>query len=109
MVKKLITLILPAVLPVVLYAQEKIETERPTETQNAGLVPKGRFQAELGFRREQQDAEHYSYIHPNAYFRYGLFNHFEIRLRTPFETERIMDENKSNYGLRPVEVGFKAR
>ena len=73
MFKNIVTIVLAIALPLIIVAQDKIETDRPTETQNAGVVSKGTFQAEVGFRKEQQNAEEYRYIYPNAVFRYGEY------------------------------------
>jgi hypothetical protein len=105
---KLLTVVLPVFLPLAIFAQKKIETDRPTETQNAGLVPKGTFQAEIGFRKEHENGQQNNYMYPNAVFRYGLFKQLELRLRTPFEAKRPKEQKGSMYGLEPIEVGIKA-
>ncbi len=109
MFKKILLFALPVILPLLLTAQDKIETDRPTETQNAGLMPTGKLQGEIGFRKEQQQAGEYSYQHPNAVFRYGLFKVLELRLVTAFETEKEGTPKVTNHGLQPVEAGIKAR
>lgn len=109
MVKSITGLVLLGALPMFVLAQDKIETDRPTESQNTKVVSKGTFQSELGFRVEGKNDQDHSYQHPEAVFRYGLFNGFELRLRTAIETQHFRSENISNHGLKPVEVGLKAK
>jgi hypothetical protein len=90
-----------------LFAQDKIDTDRPTETQSAKTVGRGTFQLETGFRKDWQVAGDYSLRVPDAEWRYGVLDRLELRLYTLAETDRMPRQGKRADGLRPVEVGLK--
>src|SRR5215203_3041060 len=93
----------------VLAQKNKIETDRPSETQATELTEKGYFQAEIGFRKEQEKNDDYTFFHPRASLKYGLSEHFELRAELDSKTERQFSKNEFKYGLQPVELGFKAK
>ena len=109
MAKFLWTIIL--LLPVAcLRAQvEKIDTDRPDQTESAAIVPKNYFQAEFGFNKENAFYDNYDLIHPTALFKYGL-KKFEFRLVTTIRSsyEHLVPNPKWTKGIDPIEVGFKA-
>lgn len=109
MLKKILAFVLPAVLPCVICAQDKIDTDRPTEAQNASLVSRGTFQAEIGVRKEHEEGEQYFYRNPDVLLRYGLFPFLELRLNPIFETQQPGLSIKSKHGLEPLEAGIKAK
>lgn len=109
MLQKIIVLVFLSALPFFAFSQDKIETDRPTESQNASLVSKGVFQAEIGLRKDQEKGHDYSIQHPNAVIRFGLFDGLELRLEAAVETQRFYSKNSFNYGMKPVEVGIKGR
>ncbi len=91
-------------------AQEsKMETDRPSETQNTKLTAKGYIQAEIGFRKEQQNEEDHTYFHPRANLKYGLSNSIELRAELTEESQKFFTTKEFKYGLKPVELGFKAK
>jgi hypothetical protein len=91
-------------------AQEKIETDRPDQTETPYLVPKGWFQGELGLQAEWHDGWPYIY-HPTALWKYGISKRVELRLITEvltYETPlMIPDGNEVITGLLPLQVGAK--
>ncbi len=89
--------------------EEKIDTDRPDQTESAGIVPKNYFQAEIGFNKENIDAGNYNLVYPTALLKYG-FNKFELRLETVFLStyEQRIPESKWITGFLPIEIGFKA-
>lgn len=89
--------------------KEKMETDRPGETQTVALVKKGYVQMEAGFRKEQQNNQDYSLMHPRLQVRYGLSNRVELRADISAESEKIFSENRFQYGLQPVELGLKTK
>lgn len=93
----------------VLAQQQKMETDRPSETQSTALTEKGFFQVEIGFRKEQQKGSDYELFHPRAQLKYGLSERLEFRAEISGKTERHFSENEFKYGLQPVELGFKAK
>jgi len=96
-------------MPALFAQEEKIETDRPGETQTTALTQKGYFQAEIGLRKEQQREQDYTFLHPRAQLKYGLSGRFELRAELTSATERQYSSNEFRYGLRPVELGLKAK
>jgi hypothetical protein len=95
------------------YAQaqvEKIDTDRPDQTESVNTVPNNYFQAELGFNKENLFDKNYDLVHPTALFKYGL-KKFELRVETIFRSsyEHLIPNPKWTTGIDPVEVGFKIR
>lgn len=88
---------------------DKIQSDRPSESQTVALTPKGYFQAEIGYRKDQQRRSDYKIFHPRAQLKYGLSDRFEVRAELTGQTERLFSKNEFNYGLQPVELGFKAK
>lgn len=97
---------LAAALPA--FGQEKIETDRPGESQSTSLVPECYLQVESGYRKEQQKGADYSVFHPQTDIRYGLSSHFELRAELTSASEKLFSLNENHYGLQPVQLGFKA-
>ncbi|HUC82460.1 MAG TPA: transporter [Flavisolibacter sp.] len=92
------------------FAQnEKIQSDRPGEALTPHLTKKGYFQLEVGFEKEQQNNTDYSTSHPELQLKYGLSNRFEIRTEFAAATERQFSKNEFKYGMKPVEVGLKAK
>jgi len=87
-------------------AQDKIEAERPGETQSARLVQTGKFQTEIGFARKKTGPD-ITWQEPQALFRYGLFSKLELRLDVTVEKEDLISKNESRRGLLPPAVGLK--
>lgn len=82
-----------------------IQTDRPDQTECPYIVPTGHFQLETGFNYEYVNKNEQNYIHPTALWKYGINDHFELRLITESISNRTNKINSS--GLLPVEVGFK--
>lgn len=88
---------------------EKIEADRPSETQTPSLATKGQLQAEFGFRKDQQREKDYAVVHPRSQLHYGLSRQFELRSELTVETHRQYSTNEFHYSLQPVQLGFKAK
>ena len=91
------------------YAQiEKIDTDRPDQTESAGIVPKNYFQAEVGFNRENGDSNKYVLVHPTALLKYG-FGRVELRVEAVWHSDyaRLVSESKRITGVDPIEIGLK--
>lgn len=95
--------------PLSVFAQKKIETDRPSETQSTKLAPKGYLQVETGFAKQQQNDGNYSVIHPDVQIRYGLFKRLELRAELLSETDKLKTLGETHDGLEPVELGVKAQ
>jgi hypothetical protein len=87
---------------------EKIDTDRPDQTESAGIVPKSYFQAEVGFNRENGDSGNYVLVHPTVLLKYG-FGRLELRLEAVCHSDyaRLISESKRITGVDPIEMGFK--
>lgn len=110
MKKQLLALLLCAALGA--HAQDKedkIETDRPNQTQTPQTVPRHAFQGELGLQFERSHEKLNTVYHPEALWKYGLFKKAELRLTTEWTTEEQIQgmEQVSVSGLRPVHVGTK--
>lgn len=86
---------------------DKIKTDRPTETQTPELVPKGFLQIESGLRKEQLNASDYKIVHPNAQLKYGLSKKVELRADISGASVKEASKGVFKYGLKPVQLGFK--
>jgi len=88
---------------------EKIDTDRPDQTESAVTVPNKYFQVELGFNKENLFGRNYDLIYPTALFKYG-FKKFELRLESTYRSsyEHLIPDPKWTSGLDPIEIGFKA-
>ena len=95
------------------FAQvEKIETDRPGETNNPATVPKKWIQFESGFLRQTQTIgpeKDYYFQHPSLVTKYGIANRFELRLIT--ELASIKQGSFNGYstitGIHNVQLGGK--
>lgn len=83
-----------------------IQTDRPDQTECPFITPKGYFQFENGFSAEKTNSETTTIIIPTILTKFGINDHFELRLITEFSIEK----NNSNKisGINPVLIGFKA-
>ncbi|MDB5208513.1 MAG: transporter [Flavisolibacter sp.] len=90
---------------------EKIETDRPDQTETPYLVPKKYFQAEIGFNIQKYQFDYSQVVHPTSVLKYGLTNRFELRLESNFITQYLhyIPETITNTVLAPVELGTKVR
>jgi hypothetical protein len=89
---------------------DRIEADRPGETQTPKLAGKKTFQWEAGWQREQQSEKNFRYFLPQAYLRYGISDALELRAEVTAEKRRYVTEGDlRSYGLRPVELGIKAK
>ncbi len=115
--KNIVSVVLTIVIMFVLlsnsFAQEnRIQTDRPDQTENPFVVPPNSFQFEAGFVLEKttQDGitiKNLSY--PSALLRYGIMNNLELRM----EVEHVNVTTEANglsssiNGITPVSLGIK--
>jgi hypothetical protein len=64
-------------------ALEKVETDRPDQTESPSIVPKGWLQFETDLSREQY-SDDVLYTLPTLLSRYGLLKKLELRLITEY-------------------------
>jgi len=89
--------------------QEKIDTDRPDQTESAFTVPKHWLQFEAGFSKQQNNGREKEYQLPGVLTKYGISNKIELRLITTFQSTVFNEgSTKSSLnGFAPVEVGAK--
>lgn len=102
-----VIVLLTACITLTAEAQEKIESDRPTETQSAQTIDRKMFQLESGVIYKRLEAGGYGFQHPEVLVRYGLVKNLELRARATSETQKLKSENTNRYGLEPVELGLK--
>jgi hypothetical protein len=90
-------------------AQERIDTDRPDQTESALTVPKKYFQGEFGFGKENLKGNNYNLIHPTFLLKYGLSKRIELRLEGNFLSEyvQLIPNPKTTTNLEPIEIGTK--
>ncbi len=91
--------------------KEKIETDRPDQTETPYILPKKYFQAEFGFNTEKYRPDYSQFVHPTSLLKYGISNRFELRLESSFVTQKLhyIPSTVTHTILQPVEVGTKVR
>ncbi|WP_210485786.1 transporter [Rufibacter aurantiacus] len=98
------------------WAQEsdpEFETDRPTRTEAASLVPRGFFQLETGFqylKQKQEGIENKQWLYPQALLRVGVLKAAEFRVEATYRREDYrMGESlvAQEKGLSTVRVGTK--
>lgn len=100
-------------LPLAAMAQDdKMETDRPSESFTPTVVLKNRFQVEAGFRKEHDTNEGErsdEYLYPSASLKYGLTKKLEVSILIEEEAdfEYAPEKHKTAGGLEPIKVGFK--
>jgi hypothetical protein len=108
---KLFTLTLSFLVVHITFAQnERIETDRPDQTESPFTVPKKWMQFEIGFNAQRNAKNENEYLSPTLLSKYGLSNKFELRLITSVQTNTqllIPNGTVATSGLQPVEIGGK--
>ncbi|MBK8608842.1 MAG: transporter [Chitinophagaceae bacterium] len=89
---------------------EKIDTDRPDQTESAVTVPHKWLQFEMGFGRQANSPGQNEYQHPTLLSKYGISKKIEFRLITTLRTDIDNSDpavKQTVNGLSPVEVGAK--
>jgi hypothetical protein len=105
---KKLFLVLAILINFATYAQDKIESERPSETISPQVLGRSAFQAEVGYTEHHIQTGDRVWEQPNALLRYGLLDKLELRLNLVSEKQSLHSEGIFRKGLRPVELGAKA-
>ena len=84
-----------------------IQTDRPDQTECPFITPINYFQLENGFSFEKRDNNINEIVSPTILTRFGINDHFELRLITEFLINKDYSEEIS--GINPVLIGFKTR
>jgi hypothetical protein len=89
---------------------EKIDTDRPDQTESAVIVPKKWIQVEAGFSKQQNSPGSTEFQHPTLLSKYGITKRIELRLITTLTTNTYYNAaqlKQKESGLEPVELGVK--
>ena len=89
---------------------EKIDTDRPDQTESVFTVPARWIQVETGFTREKISTKTVSWTLPTILTKYGLSKKWELRLLTEYNAQSFSYNNyrlTDTFGLLPITVGFK--
>lgn len=84
--------------------EEKIDTDRPDQTESAVITPKHWLQLEFGISRQQNDRSSVEYNLPTLLTKYGLGKRIDLRL---FTTIAQTNDGTRTTGLVPVELGAR--
>ncbi len=89
------------------FAQDlpSIQTDRPDQTECPFITPRHYFQFENGFSYEQNNQNSNSFVAPTVLTRFGINDHFELRLITEYAINK--NELEKTKGINPVLIGFK--
>jgi len=89
---------------------EKIETDRPDQTECPFIVPAGWVQLEAGFNFEKNAPGAHTFVYPTLLSKYGISPRFEFRMITSLlsSRENTGSHYETNTGIEPVQLGFKA-
>lgn len=91
--------------------EEKIETDRPDQTESPYTVPKNYFQFEWGINHETDKVNNiktHNFVHPTGLYKYGVNDHFELRVIVQPYTQTVYGNPKTHSVLvDPVFIGFK--
>ncbi|MEO6254141.1 MAG: transporter [Ferruginibacter sp.] len=89
---------------------DRIDTDRPDQTESAVTVPKKWIQFEMGLGAQITNAFENEFQHPTLLSKYGITKKIELRLITTVTTNtdfnNLLTKQKET-GLSPVEVGAK--
>ncbi|WP_121355423.1 transporter [Flavisolibacter nicotianae] len=104
------TFLLPGIL-VSAQQTERIETDRPDQTESPFIVPLRYLQSEIGFNAMNYKGGIRQWVHPTVLAKYGLNQRLELRLELSPYTEMAQQASgkKGQMKLEPVEVGTKVR
>ncbi|MFL5740835.1 MAG: transporter [Flavisolibacter sp.] len=93
------------------WAQERIDTDRPDQTESAFTVPKNFFQGEFGFGKENAKNKNYQLAHPAFLVKYGISKKMELRLEGNFFSEYLyqLPNTESSFVFDPLEIGAKLK
>jgi hypothetical protein len=91
---------------------EKIDTDRPDQTESAFLVPAKWLQFEMGFNKQgSKGADADEFLLPTLLSKYSFNKNVELRLITTLQSKQytLQGNNIKENGLQPLEIGAKIR
>lgn len=91
-----------------------IDTDRPDQTESSSTVPAKTLQIETGFAYETTEDNDYkmeNWFMGTTLLRYGVWDHFEIRMGSYYQTTNIKEiesgRDSTQQGMGPLLLGFK--
>lgn len=91
--------------------EEKIETDRPDQTESPFIVPTKYFQFEWGVNYQTDKSNGIKtreFVHPTGLYKYGLNKKVELRLIVEPYTQTVYNITKTRgTAIEPVLIGFK--
>jgi hypothetical protein len=90
----------------------EISTDRPDQSNTPLLIPKGALQIESGFIVENQKtflSTQRNYTYNNTLIKFGINEHFEIRLNTLYQGVSKTSDRSTGNGMGPVSIGMKIK
>jgi Putative MetA-pathway of phenol degradation len=84
-----------------------IQTDRPDQTECPFIVPTNYLQMENGFSYQKTDDNNSEIIAPTVLLKYGINDHFELRMISEFVLNKQNSDQIS--GINPMLFGFKSR
>ncbi len=93
----------------IIFAQKlpSIQLDRPDQTECSYIVPTNCLQLESGINFEKVDDDEQNIVLPTILWKYGINEKMELRLIT--ETVNNTFKSYSNFGLKPIKIGFKTK
>lgn len=86
---------------------EKIETDRPDQTECPYTVPHHWIQAEMGIVKEKPGTKISHWSIPSVLWKYGISEKMELRVITEYSSYTFDNKYKDTIGFHPVHIGFK--
>src|ERR1700712_165369 len=88
---------------------ERMETDRPDQTECPFIVPTGWVQFEMGFNFEKNAPGNHTFVYPTLLSKYGVSKRLELRVITNLLSNR--EYTGTHYetvsGVEPIQLGFK--
>ncbi len=93
------------------FAQDKIECDRPDQTETPCIVPAGHFQMESGFYYEHESRDEQRIIYPASLLKYGIADIAEIRVEIENSSSIFHENSEVNrvHGISPLALGMKLK
>ena len=88
---------------------ERMETDRPDQTESPFIVPAKWLQFETGFNFEKNHPGAHTFVYPTLLSKYGVSKRLELRMITSLLSvnEYTGNHNEVVNGIEPVQLGFK--
>lgn len=88
---------------------ERMETDRPDQTECPFIVPVKWVQLEMGFNFEKNGPGSHTFVYPTLLSKYGISRRLEFRMITSLLSNReyTVTHYEAITGIEPVQLGFK--